>query len=56
LSSDVCLKPVFDKEGAKHLVTALERLGGFEKEAAAGFVVHGGFSGIRVSFFGRLPC
>lgn len=50
LGGDVGLEPVFDEEGAKHFVTTLERRGGLEEEAAAEIVVHGRFSGIRVTF------
>jgi hypothetical protein len=47
LSRDLRLGTLLDKEGAKHLVTALEQLVGFEEKAAAR-VVHHGFSRIRV--------
>jgi hypothetical protein len=55
LTSNVRLQPVFDEEGAKHLVTPLEGLGGFEERAAAGFVVHSRFSKSRVGLFAFYP-
>ena len=50
LGGDVSLETPFDKESAEHFVTALQQLGGFEKEAGAGIIVHGRSSGTKVPF------
>jgi hypothetical protein len=50
LGGDVDKETPLDKESAEHFVTALQQLGGCEKEAAAGVIVHGGSSGSRVTF------
>jgi hypothetical protein len=51
LGGDVCLATSLDKESAEHFVATLKKLGGFEKETAAGvIVVHGRSSGSKVTF------
>jgi hypothetical protein len=50
LGGDVYLKTALDKESAERFVTALKQLGGFEKEAGAGIIVHGRSSGSKVPF------
>jgi hypothetical protein len=50
LGSDVSLRPTLDEEGAENLVTALQRLGGFQEEAATRIFGHGGASGSKVTF------